>query len=81
VRDANVFRDSQASIETTDLTFTIPLLSSYERGTMSGEVWSLTCERKTSIANFFMFVSETPNKFRACEFAVMNRRIGRQHPL
>ena len=44
--DENVFRDSQASIETPNLTFAMPFLSSYERGTMSGEVWSLILRKK-----------------------------------
>ena len=42
VCEENIIRDSQASIETPNLTFAMPFLSSYERGTMSGDVWSLT---------------------------------------
>jgi hypothetical protein len=69
VRDANVFRDSQASIETPNLTFTIPFLSSYERGTMSGEVWSLTCEiASKELANNFR------NSFSLVRSAFCNAR-------
>jgi len=46
VWDEKVFRDSQASIETPNLAFAMPFLSSYESRTMSGEVWSLTMQKK-----------------------------------
>jgi hypothetical protein len=68
IGDENIFCESQASIQTPNLTFTLLLLSAYERQTISAKVSNLTLEKGVNGELRYVCLrdSEQMQGFRIC---------------